>query len=94
MLSMKTINLFSDWRLLCTKIFNQLNLMDNILNNSKNQIQILCDSVCKLNIGSNTLVAHVFGSRVYGLATENSDIDLYLDIGIGDVNLLLLLCCI
>lgn len=90
-LSMETNNLFSDWRLLNTTIFNQFNRMDEILNNSKNEIRILCDSVCKLNIGSSKLVAYVFGSRVYGLATVNSDVDLYLDIGIDDIFFLLLI---
>lgn len=74
--------------MLATKIFDQLNLMDTTLKEMKNQIKILCNSVCILNIGSDSLVAHVFGSRIYGLALKDSDVDLFLDIGKTSIILL------
>lgn len=80
MASMK-LNLFSNWELLYRITSIQLDIQ---FDNSKRQARVdkLCNAVRNLYNGSNSVDVHVFGSHGYGLATENSDIDLYLDIGI------------
>lgn len=45
------------------------------------KVKELCDAVCGLNVSTDSIHVHVFGSRLYKLATEKSDVDLYLDIG-------------
>ncbi|XP_026820222.1 uncharacterized protein LOC113558852 [Rhopalosiphum maidis] len=80
-LSLKTIDLFEDWGLLCDIIFSDLEVMNRTLTSSKIQscVQKLCDSIYSLQIGADSNKVHIFGSRVYGLATNATDIDLYLE---------------
>lgn len=44
----------------------------------------ICTSISDIGIDlfPHSIKVYVFGSRIYGLAMENSDVDLYLDIGI------------
>lgn len=55
--------------------------------NSGVKVNKLCDSVRSLIIGHDSVDVHVFGSQMYGLATENSDVDIYLDIGTRTIKL-------
>lgn len=75
--------MLSCWPLFCNKVFNKLKTMELSLHSLAihSDVKKLCDSVCSLNIVSNSINIHVFGSRLYGLATKNSDVDLYLEIG-------------
>lgn len=81
-LSPKTKDLLSIWPKLCTVIFSQLESM-KIENNCKIQKEVLklCNSVRNLYVGPDSVKVHIFGSRVYGMASKNSDVDLYLEIG-------------
>jgi len=83
-LSLKTIDLFEDWGLLCDIISSDLEVMNRTLTSSKIQscVQQLCDSIYSLQIGADSNKVHIFGSRVYGLATNATDIDLYLETGV------------
>lgn len=79
LLSPKSLYFLSNWCALCTQIFSLLKIMED--NSSiRTKIYELRDSVCKLKIESKSIDIHTFGSQVYGLATKNSDVDLYLDI--------------
>lgn len=82
-LSLETIDLFKDWGLLCARILRDLETMDLTLTSAKIQsrIQQLCDSICSLQIVTDLKQIYIFGSRVYGLATNATDIDIYLEIG-------------
>lgn len=81
-LSLETIDLFKDWGLLCARILRDLETMDLTLTSAKIQsrIQQLCDSICSLQIVTDLKQIYIFGSRVYGLATNATDIDIYLEI--------------
>lgn len=83
-LSLKTIDFFEDWGLLCDTIVKDLKLMNRTLTSSKIQssVQQLCDSIYSLEIGTDSNRVHIFGSRVYGLATNTTDIDIYLETGV------------
>jgi len=78
-LSAEIVDFFSDWK----KLYNQLEIMKLSMASFKMETKInkLCDSVLNLYAGSKSINIHVFGSQIYGLASENSDVDLYLDIG-------------
>jgi len=91
-LSLETIDLFKDWGLLCARIFSDLKLMNLSLTSKEIQsrVQQLCDSICSIQIDTDSKKIHIFGSRVYGLATNATDIDIYLEIG-KQINLQLLL---
>lgn len=80
-LSLKTIDFFEDWGLLCDTILKDLKIMNRTLTSSKLQssVQQLCDSIYSLKIGTDSNTVHIFGSRVYGLATDTTDIDIYLE---------------
>lgn len=80
---METIVLFKDWGLLCAKVLSDLEVMNLSLTSTKIQscIQQLCDSICSLQIVTDSKKIHIFGSRVYGLATNTTDIDIYLETG-------------
>lgn len=80
-MSSMRLNLFSNWELLYRITSIQL---DMHLNSSKRRARVdkLCNAVRDLYTGSDPIDVHVFGSQVYGLANESSDVDLYLDIGI------------
>lgn len=88
---LKTVDLLSIWPLLCTTVDSQLNIVSKLSKNK--QIDQLCKAVHDLYMGSKSIKVHVFGSQVYGLATEKSDVDLYLEIGIPLTKLLYLLFC-
>lgn len=81
--SVETENLFKDWRMLCTIVRSYLENINVTLTSSKIQSNInqLCDSIRSLQIGAVSNHVHIFGSRVYGLATKKTDVDLYLEIG-------------
>lgn len=57
--------------------------MNLSLTSSKIQscIQQLCDALFSLQIVTDSKKIHIFGSRVYGLATNTTDIDIYLETG-------------
>lgn len=59
-------------------ISNHLKVMESI---GESKVKELCDAVRDHSVGNDSIHVHVFGSRLYKLATENSDVDLYLDIG-------------
>lgn len=82
-LSLETIDLFKDWDLLCAKILRDFEIMDSTSTSIKilNNIQQLCDSISNLQIVTDPKKIHIFGSRVYGLATNTTDIDIYLETG-------------
>jgi len=75
--------MLSCWPLLCAKIFNELEDIKLTSHGLEvhSKVKKLCDSVCSLNFVSDSIDVHVFGSRLYGLATGNSDVDVYLEIG-------------
>lgn len=77
------MELFSNWEQLCKVIANNLVDVQNTFGNSDTEVQVnkLCNAVRSLYVGSETVDIYIFGSRLYGLAAENSDVDLYLDIG-------------
>lgn len=77
------MELFSNWEQLCKVIANNLDNVQKTFGNSDTEVQInkLCNAVRSLYVGSETVDIYIFGSRLYGLAAENSDVDLYLDIG-------------
>jgi len=76
------MNMLSSWPLLCAEVDSKLETMELSLNSFAvhSDVKKLCDSVCSLNIVSSSIDVHVFGSRLYGLATKSSDVDLYLEI--------------
>ncbi|XP_008187016.2 uncharacterized protein LOC100571594 [Acyrthosiphon pisum] len=81
-LSLETKKLFEDWSLLCAKILSDLELM-NLSRTSietRSRVQQLCDSICSFQINTDSKKIHTFGSRVYGLATNTTNIDIYLEI--------------
>lgn len=77
-LSLKTKELLSDWKTYNNIISNHLKIMESI---GIAKVKELCDAVYGLYGGTDSIHVHVFGSRLYKLATEKSDVDLYLDIG-------------
>ncbi|VVC37663.1 Hypothetical protein CINCED_3A006454 [Cinara cedri] len=87
MLSSETKNLFCNWNTLCNVIESELisiQLASNSNLKTQENINRLCHSLCALkNVLSLTssLEIYVFGSKTYGLANVNSDVDLYIDIG-------------
>jgi len=91
-LSLETIDLFKDWGLLCARVLSDLELMNLSLTSKEIQsrVQQLCDSICSFQIGTDSNKIHIFGSRAYGLATDTTDIDIYMEIG-KQINLQLLL---
>lgn len=91
-LSLETIDLFKDWGLLCARVLSDLELMNLSLTSKEIQsrVQQLCDSICSFQIGTYSKKIHIFGSRAYGLATDTTDIDIYMEIG-KQINLQLLL---
>jgi len=82
-ISLETIDLFKDWGLLCARILSDLEVMNLSLTSTKIQsrVQKLCESIYSLQIETDQKKIHIFGSRVYGLATNTTDIDIYLEIG-------------
>lgn len=81
-LSLKTIHFFADWNIMCTEISTQLDEINKLKAHVK--INELSESLRSLNVESNSITVHVFGSQVYGLANKKSDVDLYLEIGKND----------
>jgi len=47
----------------------------------QSRVQKLCDSIYSFQIDTDSKKLHFFGSRVYGLATNTTNIDIYLEIG-------------
>jgi len=47
----------------------------------QSRVQELCDSICSFQIDTDSKKMHIFGSQVYGLATNTTNIDIYLEIG-------------
>ncbi|XP_050441887.1 terminal uridylyltransferase Tailor-like isoform X2 [Adelges cooleyi] len=82
-LSPETIQSFSDWEILLKKMFDLISTMKITSEDptEKKKLNKLCDTVKNLGVKFHLTNVHVFGSRVYGLAMINSDVDLYLDIG-------------
>jgi len=81
-LSLKMTEMLSFWPKLCGEVFEKLESMELSQNlKIQSKIKNLCDSICIFNIPSNSVNIHIFGSRLYGLATKNSDVDLYFEIG-------------
>lgn len=82
-LSSKIKGLLSVWPKLCSVNYNLLENMkiESTKLKALEEMLKLINSVRSLYVGSDPVKVHVFGSRVYGMASQNSDVDLYLDIG-------------
>ncbi|XP_050519951.1 uncharacterized protein LOC126893621 [Daktulosphaira vitifoliae] len=84
-LSLETKQSFSDWGKLCILICNLLDSMEKTKYDLTEieKLNKICASVRKIgvNLFPDFIELYVFGSRIYGLAMENSDVDLFLDIG-------------
>lgn len=69
----------TDWCIICEKMSNELDKMNE--HKSHTKINKLCKSIRNLNVELELFNVHVFGSHAYGLATEKSDVDLFIEIG-------------
>lgn len=76
---LKTNDFMTDWCKMCTQISNQLDQING--HKSLTKINKLCESVNSLSVKLGSFHVDLFGSHAYGLATEKSDVDLFLEIG-------------
>lgn len=70
-----------NWPKLCSVNFYELKTIKTLsCPKVRAQVEKLCDSVKSLCVGSESTDVYVFGSRLYELATETSNVDLYVNI--------------
>lgn len=80
-LSLNTVELLFIWPKLCSLMFYELKTIKTLSScpKEKARVEKLCDAVKNLCVGSKTMDIYIFGSRLYNLATENSNVDLYVN---------------